>query len=78
MRGRVMSLWTVLMLGTTPVCGPMIGYIAERFGPRVAYGQGGVNAIAIGTTAALIYFRRSELPELPAEPAMSSAAAGSQ
>ena len=58
MRGRVMSLWTALMLGTTPVCGPIIGYIAQRFGPRIAYGQGGGAAIAVGLVASVVFVRR--------------------
>jgi MFS family permease len=36
MRGRVMALWTVAFLGSTPVGGPIIGVIAEYIGPRWA------------------------------------------
>ena len=35
MRGRVMSLWAVAFLGTTPIGGPIAGYVAEtRRRPR--------------------------------------------
>jgi MFS family permease len=46
MRGRVMALWTVAFLGSTPIGGPIIGWIGEHFGARLALGVGGVAAIA--------------------------------
>ena len=46
MRGRVMALWAVAFLGTTPVGGPIIGFIGEHAGPRVG--------LAVGGTAALV------------------------
>jgi MFS family permease len=36
MRGRVMALWTVAFLGSTPIGGPIVGVIAEYAGPRWA------------------------------------------
>ncbi len=45
MRGRVMALWAVAFLGTTPVGGPIIGFISEHAGPRVGLGVGGVAAL---------------------------------
>jgi MFS family permease len=35
MRGRVMSLWAIAFVGTTPIGGPIIGYISDRTNPRV-------------------------------------------
>lgn len=46
MRGRVMGLFAVVFLGTTPIGGPLVGWIAEQLGPRAALG------IAAGVTAA--------------------------
>jgi MFS family permease len=46
MRGRVMSLFMVVFVGTTPLGGPLVGWIAERFGARAS--------IAVGATATLI------------------------
>jgi MFS family permease len=46
MRGRVMALWTVAFIGTTPIGGPVIGFVAEHAGPRWA--------LALGATAALL------------------------
>ena len=46
MRGRVMALWTVAFLGTTPIGGPIIGAIGEHAGARWGLLVGGVAAIA--------------------------------
>jgi MFS family permease len=60
MRGRVMSLWAVLFLGSTPVGGPLTGLLARGFGVRWAVAVGGVAALA---TAAGAYWalRRRQL-----------------
>jgi MFS family permease len=34
MRGRVMALWLVAFLGTTPIGGPAVGWVSSTFGPR--------------------------------------------
>jgi MFS family permease len=46
MRGRVMSLWTMAFLGSTPIGGPLIGWVGEHLGPRFALGLGGLAALA--------------------------------
>lgn len=48
MRGRVMSLWTVAFLGSTPIGGPIIGYIGEHISPRWGLGVGGLAALLAG------------------------------
>lgn len=49
MRGRVLALLTVVFLGSTPIGGPIIGWICETAGPRVALVVGGVaSALAAG------------------------------
>lgn len=51
MRGRVMAIHLALAMGTTPIGGPLVGWIADRFGPRWAIGLGaaaGFAAAAIG------------------------------
>ena len=45
MRGRVMGLWSVAFLGTTPIGAPIIGVIGEYVGPRWALATGGIAAI---------------------------------
>lgn len=48
MRGRVMALYSVIFLGSTPIGGPIGGWVAERFGARAALGMGAVIAIVAG------------------------------
>ena len=45
MRGRVMSLWAVALLGSTAIGGPVIGWVCQYFGPRFGLVLGGVAAI---------------------------------
>jgi MFS family permease len=45
MRGRVMGLWAVAFLGTTPFGAPIMGWVGERVGPRWALGLGGVTVL---------------------------------
>lgn len=42
MRGRVMSLYVLVFLGGTPFGAPVVGAVAEAFGPRTALALGGV------------------------------------
>jgi MFS family permease len=46
MRGRVMSLWSVAFLGSTPIGGPVVGLVGSSLGARYALGLGGVAAVA--------------------------------
>ena len=61
-RGRVMALYSVVFLGTTPLGSPLVGWMAEQFGVRIAFGLcGGATALAaVGVLVALS--RRRELP----------------
>lgn len=45
MRGRVMAIYFVLFLGSTPIGAPIVGWLAEQFDPRVAFAFGGVATI---------------------------------
>jgi len=45
MRGRVMALWSIAFLGTTPIGGPIIGAIADHSNPRVGLAVGGLSAV---------------------------------
>jgi MFS family permease len=55
MRGRVMSLWFVAFQGSTPVGGPLIGWLMEALGPRAGLGLGSITCLvaAAGGLAAL-------------------------
>ncbi len=52
MRGRVMSLWSSAIFGSTLIGGPAIGFIGQYFGARAAIALGGVTAIFSGMYAA--------------------------
>ena len=50
MRGRVMAIYMGIFLGCTPLGAPLVGWIADAFGPRWALGVGA----ASGFVAALV------------------------
>ncbi|MGI9184925.1 MAG: MFS transporter [Solirubrobacteraceae bacterium] len=55
MRGRVMSLWFVAFQGSTPVGGPVVGWLMAVIGPRAGLGLGALTAalVAVGGLFAL-------------------------
>jgi MFS family permease len=50
MRGRVMALWAVAFMGSTPIGGPIAGWVSEALGGRAGLGLG---ALACAAAAAL-------------------------
>lgn len=61
MRGRVMALYLIVFMGGTPIGSPLIGWIAEVFGPRWSLITGGVASAAAAVVAALYLARRERL-----------------
>ena len=53
MRGRVMSLYMMCLLGTTPIGAPLIGWVSDVWGPRAALAVGGIAAIVVSLAAAV-------------------------
>jgi MFS family permease len=52
-RGRVLSLYTLLFAGTTPIGGALTGWLADAWGIRTAMElEAGVCLIAVGAGAA--------------------------
>jgi len=51
-RGRVMSLYSVVFLGSTPIGAPIVGWLAQEHGPRAGLILGAVAALATGGAAA--------------------------
>jgi MFS family permease len=51
MRGRVMSLWGIAWLGSTPIGGPIVGWIGQEAGARWALMAGGAATLACGLFA---------------------------
>lgn len=66
MRGRVMSLWTMAFMGSTPIGGPIIGYISEHGSPRLGLAVGGVAAVGAGLLALRIHLRSRARQQLVA------------
>ena len=56
MRGRVMALYAIAFLGTTPIGAPLMGWIADVSSPRVAVMLGGVATLAACVPLALRYW----------------------
>jgi MFS family permease len=54
MRGRVMALYSMVFLGSTPIGGPLSGWLAETWSPRLALLAGAAAALiaAFGARAA--------------------------
>jgi MFS family permease len=52
LRGRVMSVYTTVFAGSTPIGGLLLGAVASGFGVPIAYIIGGVITIAVGVWAA--------------------------
>jgi MFS family permease len=48
MRGRVMALYGIVFLGSSPIGGPIAGWAAEQLGPRGALALGGAIAVLVG------------------------------
>ena len=58
MRGRVMALYAIAFLGSTPIGAPLVGWIADVTNPRVAVAVGGVATLAACAPLALGYLHR--------------------
>jgi MFS family permease len=69
MRGRVMSLWAVAFLGSTPIGGPIAGAVSEHFGGRAGLALGAVACLVGAGLGALFLRRRRAADPAPADPA---------
>jgi MFS family permease len=52
LRGRVMAMYSVVFIGTTPIGAPIVGWVAQQYGPRAAMGLGAV-AVLLTTAVTL-------------------------
>jgi MFS family permease len=57
MRGRVMALYSVVFLGSTPIGAPLVGWLAEATGPRVGLLAGAAAALLAAAGARAAYAR---------------------
>jgi MFS family permease len=56
-RGRVMSLYSIVFLGSTPIGAPLVGWLAEVAGPRAGLWAGAAAALAAAAYARWAYAR---------------------
>ena len=81
MRGRVLGLFSIVLLGSTPIGGPFLGWVSQRWSPRAALGLGGiVSMLAAVVIGAIMLSRHRREPRRPAAvqpvPAETLTAAG--
>jgi MFS family permease len=57
MRGRVMALYSVVFLGSTPIGGPLTGWLAQTYDPRIALLLAGASGLS-AAWAAQVSFKR--------------------
>jgi MFS family permease len=76
MRGRVMALWALAWMGSTPIGGPIVGWTGQAIGARWALVIGGVAALACGVLAlpALTRIDRRPAPDTSPAPAVRALA----
>jgi MFS family permease len=73
MRGRVMALWAVAFLGSTPIGGPIAGAVSQAWGGRAGLALG-ATACLVAALMGLIAMRRSRAREAAAGAASPTAA----
>ncbi|HUH80922.1 MAG TPA: MFS transporter [Solirubrobacteraceae bacterium] len=66
MRGRVMSLWLVAFQGSTPIGGPIVGWVMARAGARAGLGLGAMTCLLVAALG-LLALRRSRAAHLAGE-----------
>ena len=62
MRGRVMALRMAITLGGTPIGAPVVGWVADRFGPRWSLGIGVAAGFAAAAVGLAYLLRRKGRP----------------
>jgi MFS family permease len=67
MRGRVIAILLAIALGGTPVGAPIVGWIADTFGPRWALGAGAAAGL-LAAAVAVVYLAKRRRPGVDAGP----------
>ena len=62
MRGRVMALWAVAFMGSTPVGGPVIGWVVALAGARIGLGVGAMSAFVAAAIGLVFAIRLGAAP----------------
>jgi MFS family permease len=58
MRGRVMGIYVLVLIGGNPIGGPMTGWMADAFGGRSPFYIGGAVSLVAAVVCALVLIRR--------------------
>jgi MFS family permease len=66
MRGRVMALYSIVFLGSTPIGSPLVGWLAEAAGPRAGLLAGALAALLAAGLARAAFVRGGRLTPLSA------------
>src|SRR5690606_13549900 len=61
MRGRVLALRIAVVMGGTPLGAPLIGWLVDRFGARVAMGAGALSGLLAAAVAVFYLVRHRDL-----------------
>jgi len=70
LRGRVMALYSIVFLGSTPIGAPLVGWLAEVAGPRSGLFAGAAAALAAAVYAHYAFARAdAEAARTPPRPA---------
>jgi MFS family permease len=72
MRGRVLALQAIVFLGSTPIGGPIVGWISENLGPRYGVAVGAVAGLGAGAWGMLRARRCEPSAPLTGEEAVTS------
>lgn len=67
MRGRVMALAAMMLLGGVPIGAPIVGWTADLAGPRAAVAVGSMAALLAGAVALRHLPARSPKPPPPVQ-----------
>jgi predicted MFS family arabinose efflux permease len=59
-RGRVMALYVLVFLGTTPFGAMLVGWLAEQFGPRSGMWIGGLASVLAALLVGVVQLRRAD------------------
>jgi MFS family permease len=67
-RGRVLALQAIVFLGSTPIGAPLIGFIADEYGPRIAIALGAISCFAAAVWGRRTWHGREWVPAPTAPP----------
>lgn len=61
MRGRVMAIRMAIAMGGTPIGAPIVGWVADHYGPRWALGVAALSGLAAALVALVYLFKYREM-----------------